>query len=49
VLEPLTLALLALPGDPGDFTGPVPEHLETLLAKEGRGGGGGRGQALPGW
>ncbi len=37
MLEPLTLALLALPGGPGDFTGPVSEHLETLLAKGSRG------------
>ncbi|MEO2241228.1 MAG: hypothetical protein ABGY09_04070 [Euryarchaeota archaeon] len=40
MLEPLTLALLALPGDPGDVFGPVLKHPETLLAKGGRGGGG---------
>ncbi len=40
-MEPLTLALLALPGDPGDFTGPILEHPEVLLAK-GRAGGGGK-------
>ncbi|MEO2241227.1 MAG: hypothetical protein ABGY09_04065 [Euryarchaeota archaeon] len=32
-MEPLTLALLILPGDPGDFTEPVLEHPEVLLAK----------------
>ncbi|WP_456467239.1 hypothetical protein [Methanopyrus sp.] len=40
-MEPLTLALLALPGDPWDVFGPVLEHPETLLAGS-RGGGGGR-------
>ena len=32
-MEPLTLALLVLPGDPGNLTGPVLEHPEVLLAK----------------
>ncbi len=34
-MEPLTLALLALPGDPWDVFGPVLEHPEVLLAKGG--------------
>ncbi|AAM02568.1 hypothetical protein [Methanopyrus kandleri] len=32
MLEPLTLTLLALPGDPGDVLGPVLEHPEVFPA-----------------
>lgn len=44
MLEPLTLALLALPGDPGGYLGHILlEHPEMLSAAGGgRGGCGGR-------